>query len=216
MFKGIKNIFFDFDGVILDSVGCKSVAFEKLYMKYGKEVSNKVKEFHINNGGISRFEKFRYWHKEYLEIELDQNGINQLADDFSEIVFENVINSPKIQGINEFIKQNHNKYNCWIITGTPTEEIIRILKKINFLKYFKGFYGSPKKKTYWTEKIIKENKLNRNQTLFLGDTITDYEAAKFSKINFALRKAFYNTNAFKKINIFKFDSFDQLNQKLNE
>ena len=29
MFSQVKNIFFDFDGVILDSVDCKTQAFEK-------------------------------------------------------------------------------------------------------------------------------------------------------------------------------------------
>ena len=64
MFSQVKNIFFDFDGVILDSVDCKTQAFEKMYSKYGNDIAKKVKKYHLNNGGVSRFEKFRFWHKE--------------------------------------------------------------------------------------------------------------------------------------------------------
>ena len=35
----IKNIFFDFDGVIKDSVKVKSESFEKLFLPFGKKVA---------------------------------------------------------------------------------------------------------------------------------------------------------------------------------
>ena len=54
----VKNIFFDFDGVIADSVNVKTEAFEKIYLPYGKEIAEKVINHHRENGGMSRFEKF--------------------------------------------------------------------------------------------------------------------------------------------------------------
>ena len=66
-----KNIFFDFDGVILDSVECKTRAFQKMYSKFGNDISEKVKKYHLDNGGISRYEKFKFWHKEFLNINLN-------------------------------------------------------------------------------------------------------------------------------------------------
>ena len=71
MFKGvIKNIFFDFDGVILDSVDCKTQAFEAMYAQHGQEIADQVKKHHLENGGVSRFEKFKHWHKKHLGIEI--------------------------------------------------------------------------------------------------------------------------------------------------
>ena len=35
----IKNIFFDFDGVILDSVECKTNAFTEIYKQYGNNIT---------------------------------------------------------------------------------------------------------------------------------------------------------------------------------
>ena len=66
------------------------------------------------------------------------------------------------------------------------------------------------------EKRTKKNNLIRNQTLFIGDASTDYEAAKFSSLKFALREADYNIEYFNKLDVYKFKHFDELNKELNQ
>ena len=46
----IKNIFFDFDGVIAESVSAKTDAFKEIYLPYGNEIANKVVEYHKLHG----------------------------------------------------------------------------------------------------------------------------------------------------------------------
>ena len=211
----IKNIFFDFDGVILDSVDCKTEAFYQMYLKYGETIAEEVKSYHLSNGGISRFEKFKYWEKKYFNRELNKNELMELANEFSNLVLENVINSKPIKGALEFITKDSN-YKKFIITGTPTNEIIEITNRLGISKYFIEINGSPEEKTYWTEHLIKKYNLNRNQTIFIGDASTDYKAAIFSKLKFALRKAEYNSEFFKSIEVFKFSDFKQLENYINE
>ena len=52
----IKNIFFDFDGVIAESVSAKTDAFEEMYLPYGKDIAAKVVDYHKLHGGVSRYE----------------------------------------------------------------------------------------------------------------------------------------------------------------
>ena len=60
--------------MIAESVNVKTEAFASLYESYGKDVVKKVLQHHLANGGVSRFEKFKIYHKELLNIELnDQN-----------------------------------------------------------------------------------------------------------------------------------------------
>jgi len=210
MFKLIDNYFFDFDGVIKDSVDCKTNAFEAMYMKYGDEISDKVKNYHLKHGGISRYEKFKFWHKNYLNIELSNDEIKYLANEFSSMVLNKVINSKYVKGVTEFIKANHQKKKMWVITGTPTSEILIILNKLDLMKFFEGAFGSPKKKTFWCEKIIKENNLDRSKCIFFGDALTDYEASKNSSIEFALRETANNADVFKNEKILKFKDFGEL------
>ena len=56
---------FDLDGVILESVHCKTVAFRDLYQEFGTEIQNKVEEHHIRNGGVSRYEKIKFYHENF-------------------------------------------------------------------------------------------------------------------------------------------------------
>ena len=48
----IKNIFFDFDGVIAESVSAKTYAFEEMYLPYGNDIALKVVEYHKLHGGF--------------------------------------------------------------------------------------------------------------------------------------------------------------------
>lgn len=217
MFKGsIKNIFFDFDGVILDSVDCKTRAFEDMYMQYGQEIANQVKKYHLENGGVSRFEKFRYWHKKHLGIEITNEQLNNLSEDFSSRVVDQVVKSGEIKGSLGFIKKNHQKYRFWIITGTPTTEMNQVADKIGITPYFIGIYGSPEKKKHWVDHLLKKHQLHPNETLFLGDATTDFEAAQCGKLHFVLREAPYNIDLFKDIQTPRFKTFEDLDNILNE
>lgn len=217
MFKGsIKNIFFDFDGVILDSVDCKTRAFEDMYMQYGQEIANQVKKYHLENGGVSRFEKFRYWHKKHLEVEITNEQLNNLSEEFSSRVVDQVVRSGEIKGSLDFIKKNYQKYRFWIITGTPTTEMNQVADKIGITPYFIGIYGSPEKKKHWVDHLLKKHQLHPNETLFLGDAITDFEAAQYGKLHFVLREAPYNIDLFKDIQTPRFKTFEDLNNILNE
>ena len=211
----IKHIFFDFDGVIAESVSAKTDAFEEMYLQYGKEIASKVTEYHKLNGGVSRFEKFKYFHKEFLNQEINQEKVDQLAIQFSNIVLEKVINSEEVKGANYFIKKYYKKFKFWIITGTPTVEIKLIAEKRKLINFFVGIHGSPNNKRYWTENLIKKHKLKRDEIIFLGDATTDMDAANYSNIHFALRENDENKKLFKDYKGLRFNDFYQLEKILN-
>ncbi len=180
----MKAIIFDFDGVILDSVNVKTEAFKQLYSNYGIEIVEKVISYHLENGGISRFEKFKYFHKTFLNVDISETELVKLGDYFSKLVFEKVCESKYIPGAYEFLKYCNKKYLTFICTGTPQVEINRILVFKGLYKMFNDIYGSPSSKTEIIEKIINKNNLNNNEIIFIGDAMTDYHAAKELNINF--------------------------------
>jgi len=206
----IKNIFFDFDGVIAESVSAKTDAFEEMYLPYGEEIAAKVVEYHKLHGGVSRYEKFKYFHKEFLNEIIDENKVNELANQFSNIVLDKVINSDEVSGAYYFIEKYHTKFRFWVITGTPTTEIELIAEKRKLTSFFIGLHGSPNNKRYWTENLIKKHNLKRDEIIFLGDATTDMDAADFSKTHFALRENEENKEIFKDYKGLKFNDFYQL------
>jgi len=204
----IKNIFFDFDGVIADSVNVKTKAFEQMYLPYGNEIAEKVVNHHKANGGMSRFEKFKLYHSTFLDIDLNKKEIDELSKRFSVLVKEGVINAPEVRGSHKFLNDFKDKLNMFVITGTPTDESIEICKSRGIFSCFKGIYGSPQKKGYWSKNILQENKLKPEETIFVGDATTDYQAAVENNLVFYLREYDENIELFKKItDIIRFDNF---------
>jgi len=180
-----KAIIFDWDGVITDSVGVKTEAYAQMFRKYGKEVEKRVVEYHLAYGGVSRFDKFRYFHREFLGEEISEEKVQELANEFSELVFQKVVDSPFIKGAVESIQKAHKQgLLLFVISGTPIEEIKLIADKKGLSSYFKEILGSPTKKDKWTEYILGKYSLKPKEVLFLGDAEEDRLAAESNGVDF--------------------------------
>ena len=196
----LKGIIFDFDGVIAESVEVKTEAFAVLYKPYGNEIVEKVVEHNNANGGISRFEKFKLYHKLFLDTDLTDSDIERMSDKFSFLVVNKVISSPYAPGVMDFIKKASEKYKLFISTGTPTEEIKTILKGRGIQNYFINVYGSPQRKDYHIKQIMKNYNFNHEQLLFFGDSDCDLNAAKSMKVKFILRLHNFNKKYYPQYN----------------
>ena len=188
----LKGIIFDFDGVIAESVQIKTEAFASLYNQYGTNVINKVIDHHEENGGMSRFEKIKFYHTSYLNKMISDDEINELANQFSKLVVKRVIKSPYVPGAIEYIEKSYSNYALFISTGTPTIEIKQILQGRNINHYFTDVFGSPEEKTDHLNQILFNYHLKPNEMIFYGDSKTDYIAAKNTKIPFVLIKNSFN------------------------
>ncbi len=193
-FKGLKMlmnklsydaVFFDFDGVILDSVHVKTKAFAKMFSQYGVDVESKVVEYHLNNGGVSRFDKFRYYYENFLGRSISEKEISNLSHEFSEIVVQDVIESGFISGAQETLQLLHEaKIPMYVVSGTPHNEIQLIVEQKGLSLFFKGVYGSPRKKWEILTEIFSDTAYHADQCLFIGDAMSDYNAAMKSGTQF--------------------------------
>ena len=62
-----QAIIFDFDGVVVESGEIKTQAFANLYSDHGETVMSAVARYHVLHGGMSRYQKFRYFQETLLE-----------------------------------------------------------------------------------------------------------------------------------------------------
>lgn len=174
----VKGIIYDFDGVICDSVNVKTEAFSEMYKLYGEEVQSQVVRYHLMHGGVSRFDKIKYFHNNFLGKKISNIEIDELAEQFSLLVKEKVISSKFIKGADIFLEKNCRDFIQFICTGTPENEIVDICDRRNLSGYFEGIYGSPKKKIGIIDLILFKTGIKPSHFLYFGDAITDYEAAK--------------------------------------
>lgn len=187
----IKAIIFDYDGVIADSVLVKTEAFADMFKQYGQDVVKQVVDHHEANGGVSRFEKIKKYYEEFVGIELSPEDNQRAINQFSSLVLENVIKSPLVPGIVEFLEKYQDNYAMFISTGTPTEEMNTILKQVELSQYFKGVYGSPEDKVTHIDKIMRSTGYKPEDMIFIGDALTDRDAARARGLTFIGR---YTTN----------------------
>ena len=209
----ISNIIFDFDGVLAESVHIKSMAFKQMYLDYGESFSERVLSHHQNNGGMSRFEKFKIYNGQWLSQRIDEEVISKLANKFSMLVVEGVVNSKEVEGASFFLEK-YTEFKKYIITGTPDSEIKKILDRRQMSQYFESIHGSPNSKDFWIKKLLESKKISSNDSIFIGDAMVDFKAAQKNNIKFILRNTTENFEIFKNINVLRIDNLFDLDKLL--
>jgi beta-phosphoglucomutase-like phosphatase (HAD superfamily) len=176
---------FDFDGVIVDSLAIKAEAFTVLFQDLGAEVMKKVKEHHLSHGGVSRYEKFKYYYREFRGKEITSQESAAMDKQYSELVVRRVIEANTIAGVMDFLDLiKAEKKFCSVISATPQQEIRHIVKERKMTDFFNEVLGSPASKKDNLRLIIKDNGLLPKKTIYFGDAQSDHEAAQFCGIDF--------------------------------
>lgn len=184
----IKAIIFDFDGVILESADIKTEAFRELFSAYSSDTKDIV-DYHIANGGLSRYVKFRYIFKNMLKQDLSEKDEKALGIRFSQIALQKVLKAPFVKGAKDFLEMNKSKYKYFIASGTPEGELLDIVLEKNLTNYFTEIHGSPSKKPDIIRAIMKKYNYLKNEVVYIGDADSDRVAAKEAEVTFIERNS---------------------------
>lgn len=179
-------VFWDFDGVIKDSVNVKTEAFERLFLPYGLDIARRVRLHHENNGGVSRFEKiplYLEWAGEVVSQEL----IEKFCAQFADFCVKAVINSPWVPGAREYLLNQHKHQYFVLVTATPHTEIEQILASLQLTHCFHEVFGAPTKKNKAIQAVLERPSLPEGKALMIGDSRSDLLAAEACAVPFLLR-----------------------------
>jgi len=204
----ICAIIFDFDGVIIESFDIKTQAFRELFKTY-RQV-NEIVEYHKQNGGVSRYKKFRHIYSEILKQPLEEKTLKELGEKFSNLVVEEVKKCPYVPGALEFIQEKSKKLKLFIASGTPEDELRAIVNARDISEYFEGIYGSPATKSEIMLGILGRENINKKEVIFIGDTITDYNEALKTEVPFIARINSLANNPLLELDVPKFHDFYEL------
>jgi len=181
----IKTILWDFDGVILDSMKIKGDGFIELFKGYSKQDLAKIEKYHYENGGVSRFDKIKYFYNTIVKEEVEDEKILQLANEFSKIIEKNIYcKNNLIQDSVNFIKLNYKNYDFHIVSGAEHIELNNLCKYFLLDKYFISINGSPLSKNILVKNLLKKYMFNSYETILIGDSMSDYYASNESSIEF--------------------------------
>jgi len=180
-------IFWDFDGVIKDSVDVKTKAFMQLFANHGSEIEEKVRIHHEANGGMSRFKKIPVY-LQYAGETVTDSRVTELCDAFGKLVFKNVVECAWVAGANEYLQQNRYAQHFYLISATPTEELKSIVAELGITNCFSAIYGAPVTKADAIRSILQQQGIMPFRTVMIGDATADLDAALENDVTFILRK----------------------------
>lgn len=178
-----RTLVFDCDGVILNSNHIKTQAFFEAARPYGTSAAQKLVDYHVANGGVSRYKKFDHFLRYIIgEVPTDDN-MQQLLDAFAETVRAGLSQCDIAPGL-AALRESTPGIHWLIVSGSDQEELRDIFNRRGIAQHFDGgVFGSPDTK----EHILKREVDRRNilfPALFLGDSQYDWRAASGASLDF--------------------------------
>ena len=181
----IRAILWDFDGVIVDSEAIRIEGFRTILRDHPQPLVERLVEYHMANGGISRFEKIRYFFREILFDPASEETVQDLAVEFSDIMRERMTDpSILIPETVAFLKRECGRYRFHVVTGSDEDEVRFLCERLGIASFFVSLHGSPTPKPDVVKTVMKENGYRPEETIFIGDSVYDREAARESGLDF--------------------------------
>lgn len=180
----ISCLVFDCDGVLLDSVPVKSTAFGRLAEPYGAEARDRLLLFHALHGGVSRYEKFAWFFRNVLGREISPEESAEWGRKFAEYSLDEVRRCPLVPGAMGVLEKWRGVLPLYVCSGAPQAELGMVLEERGIAPFFTGIYGSPPGKTELLARIIRLAGVAAEETLMIGDAITDRNAAEAAEARF--------------------------------
>jgi phosphoglycolate phosphatase-like HAD superfamily hydrolase len=182
----IRAAMLDFDGVILESVEVKTEAFRSLFAGIPDHV-DEIVEYHRQNTGVSRFDKFRHIYASILNRDLTAQEFDRLSTRYHDLVIGGVLAAPFVAGAPEFLERFSPRIPLYVVSASPEEELGDIMAQRDLGRYFRGIFGAPRRKVECIRSIMDTERLDPSRVLFVGDALNDYRAAREAGVPFAGR-----------------------------
>lgn len=175
-FSKYKAILWDFDGVLIDSMPVRDKGFEKVLAQYPKQQVEQLLQYHRQNGGLSRYVKFRYFFEQIRHEPITEDQVFRLADDFSRVMKKELVNKALlIEDSLSFVKRYYQQYSMYIVSGSDEKELNFLCTELGIARYFQAMKGSPTPKRDLVKQVLAFHP--PEDCVLIGDSENDYQAA---------------------------------------
>lgn len=173
----IDNIFFDFNGTILDDL---ELTYELLL--------ESLEKYNLPFASLEQYRNlFCFPVKKYYEnVGFDFNKINfnELATDFiNQYSIRQEKETRLFENCKETLEKLKNKgFHLYILTATEYNLLVKQLNHLGIYNYFDGLIAANNNlamgKIDYGKLYIKEHNIDLSKSIMIGDTVHDYEVSK--------------------------------------
>jgi phosphoglycolate phosphatase-like HAD superfamily hydrolase len=179
--------------------------FEIVLSSYPQHEVEQLLIYHRQNGGLSRYVKFKYFFEQIRKEPITSAQVDNLASEFSEVMRRELVNSELlIDESVEYVKQNHKKFKMHVVSGSDQTELRYLCEVLGLKNYFESINGSPTPKKELVNLILNSYKYTPKEIVLIGDSMNDYDAASMHEIDFYG----YNNTSLEGIGVGYIQAFD--------
>lgn len=181
MINNYKHIIWDWNGTLLKDVDfCRRIINSIL-------VDNKLPELSLNRYR----EIFTFPVQDYYVVaglDFSKTSFEVLGKDFIDKYESNKLTCSLYENAVEVLSTIHQKgIKQYVLSAYLHENLINILNHYNLTQYFDNIVGLDNiyagSKTHLGIKLIEELDVNKNEVLFIGDTLHDADVAEAMGVN---------------------------------
>ena len=178
-----EAIFFDVDGVLIDSMHVKGEAFADVFGGY-PDHRVAIMAFHMEHGGVTRRDKIDRIAREVLGFCLAPEELDDLVTEFGKVVVDRVVAAPEIPGATLALTYWSHWTRLYAVSATPVEELRAILRDRGIADYFQVIEGAPISKSQAINSIATDQGYQRRNCVLVGDSRQDADSASESSVLF--------------------------------
>ena len=178
-------LFWDFDGVLLNSNMVRDEGFLNVLDSYPECSVDELLLYHRENGGLSRYVKFRHFFEEILKVDVSEEEIKNLSARFSELMITKLVNKDLLIKENiDLVTYFQGSKRIHIVSGSDEVELNYLCKELGIAMFFNSIHGSPTAKNELVRHLIEINSYKQSECVLIGDSKNDLEAAMVNNISF--------------------------------
>lgn len=179
-----KTWVFDCDGVLLNSNQVKTEAFFEAAKPYGIDKARALVDYHVQNGGVSRYVKFETFLIEMVGRETVNAGeLNGLLNRYAGFVKKGLRDCEAASGL-EQLRRLTRGARWLVVSGGDQEELREVFSDRELAAHFDGgIYGSPNNKDEILNRELGAGGIEM-PAVFVGDSRYDIEAASRAGLDF--------------------------------
>ena len=178
-----EAIFFDVDGVLIDSLAIKGNAFSRAFSDY-PDAHDEIVSFHLAHGGVNRREKIAALHHMIVGRAPTEKELADRITSFAVAVVEGVVAAPEIHGARVAVAEWYEKSTLYAVSATPTNELRSIFDRRNLTQYFRCVLGWPPDKALSIQEVITTQGHSPSSCILVGDSFEDLQAAITAGVQF--------------------------------
>lgn len=173
-----RALLLDFDGVVLQTAALKNRAFAAAYAGADPKALQEITDYAEAHGGVTRRDKFAHIERSWFGRDADGPALDRLTAGFRARVFDAVLAADFVPGAERFLDLASASMAVHLVSGTPHEELLEVVRARGFGRWFASVDGAPPDKRATFARLLREHGYAPSEALAVGDALTEYEAAR--------------------------------------